>query len=235
MTNENLAALINRANGFSGPQIVFTRPLAANVYLATAWLAAPSLTNRAASSPHGYDLYLIRSAGGVFVGAVLDMVEDLHWLVSKPFRGHGWLTKALRQVILPHLLQTREQQTITISRDLDAVDRESSEKVARSVGFVLLEENVHERTFAFRAVEPLPKLPEPAVVVSNMTEERLEALQQQLAHHAACLRLIQAEIIWTLADGPVSEELGDVAEELHGCASHLERLWFTKGPQSATL
>jgi len=226
MNDDTLTQLINRANGLPGPQIIFTRPLAANVHVALAWLAAPSLADRAHRTANGYNIYLIQNAAGVFAAAVLDMGEDLHWLVRKPFRGQGWLTNALRQVILPHLLQSRERQIISISKGLDVADRLASEKVARDTGFVLLEDSAHERKFAFQPTEAQPEMPELTQVKPTMTEERLEELQHQLAYHAACLRLIQAEVAWTLAEGPVSEGLGDLAEEIQDHAGRLETVWF---------
>ncbi len=232
MTDENLTALINRANGYPGPQIVFTRPLIANVHLAKAWLAEPSPTQRVSGSFSGYDLYLIQNSAGVFVGVVLDMENDLHWLVRRPFRGQGWLTTALREVILPHLLQTRAQQTIciSISCGLDVADRQASERVAADVGFVLLEAGADEHTFVYQPAEPPAEVPAPAPVMPTMTEERLEGLRQQLAYHAASLRLLQAEVAWTLADDSVSDALGDLAEDVQAQADYLERQWFGKSP-----
>ena len=128
MTDETLSSFIDRANGLPGPQIVFTRPLLANVHQARAWRAAPTPTDEVSPIDKGYWLYLVQNPAQQFVAAVLDMGEDLHWLVQSPFRGQGHLTQALASVILPYLLQEREQQRITVSRGLGSKVYQASKK-----------------------------------------------------------------------------------------------------------
>lgn len=231
MTEATLSSFIDRANGLSGPEIVFTRPLTANVHLARAWQVAPTPTDEVRHIDYGYGLYLIQNQAQQFVAAVLDMGEDLHWLVQPPFRGQGHLTQALRSVILPHLLQDREQQRITISRGLEAEAYLASEKVARMTGFELLEASPLESIFIYKA-----PFPEPTTffegVNQPLAQGRLQVLRQQLAYHAACLRQMKAEIELSLGNSFFTDGLDDLAAEVHDQVGQLEKHWAAAQPDA---
>ena len=59
----------------------------------------------------------IKNKENQYVGIVLVMCNDLHWHLKKEHRGKGYLSVALNEIILPHLLTEREEQYITISRN----------------------------------------------------------------------------------------------------------------------
>jgi hypothetical protein len=231
MTDETLSSFIDRANELPGPEIVFTRPLTANVYLARAWRAAPDPTDKVWPIDYGYGLYLIQNPAQRFVAAVLDMGEDLHWLVQPSFRGQGYLTQALRSVILPHLLQNREQQRITISRGLGTEAFLASEKVARTAGFELLEASPIESIFIHKALSI-----EPIIFFEGVNQPlargRMQALRQQFTYHAACLRQMKAEIELSLGNSFFTDCLDDLAAEVHNQKDQLEKHWAAAQPDT---
>ena len=231
MTDETLSRFVDRANGLLGPEIVFTRPLTANVHLARAWRATPSPTDKVEPIDYGYGLYLIQNPEQRFVAAVLDMGEDLHWLVQPPFRGQGYLTQALRSVILPHLLQDREQQRITISRGLGAKAYQASEKVARTAGFEQFEASPQESVFIHKA-----SFPETTTffegVNQPLAQGRMQTLRQQFAYHAACLRQMNAEIELSLGNSFFTDGLDDLAAEVHNQAGQLKKHWTAAQPDA---
>ena len=61
-------------------------------------------------------LYLIKDVEGRYVGLVEDRgSSDLHWYTLPGYRRKGYLSTALREVILPHLFLNRSEKMITIS------------------------------------------------------------------------------------------------------------------------
>jgi hypothetical protein len=190
---------------------------------------APSPTAPVASNDEGYFLYLILNAEQVYIAAVLDMSDDLHWLVQPMFRGRGHLTTALRAVILPHLLKQRKQQRITINRGIGLKSFNASEKVARAAGFELTEQTEHNSTFTFKLVEhdPIPSFPG---IDRPISEARMHELRQEFAYHATCLRHMQAEIESRLGSGSYTESLLDLAEEVQDQTWRWENYWQSKQP-----
>lgn len=224
MTDETLSSFIDRANGLPGPQVVFTQPLMANVHRARAWRAAPAPTDKVSPIDEGYWLYLVQNPAQQFVAAVLDMGEDLHWLVQPPFRGQGHLTQALTSVILPHLLQDRGKQRITISRGLCSKAYQASKKVAYAVGFELLNETAQESILLFK--RPHSHQEAPSTGISQpLAQQRMHELRQQLAYHAACIRQMKAEIELGVGNSSFTEGLDDLTGDIYDQVWQLEKHW----------
>jgi hypothetical protein len=81
-------------------------------------------------------IYFIKNAKNKYVGIVEDGGNDLHWYILPYNRGNGHLTKALREVILPHLLRDRDTQRITINEGFIGKKMAiASERIALCLGF----------------------------------------------------------------------------------------------------
>lgn len=225
MTNENLVALINRANGQAGEQVLFIRPLTDSVHWAKAWHTTPVL-NDTTAYVHGYSVYLIRNPELQYVGIVLDMGEsDLHWLVLPEHRGNGYLSTALREVILPHLLQERETQRITISRNFGPEALEASERVARAAGFVpepVAEEEEESQVAMRYTPADVGALPTFTGQTQLLSDARLQQLRYHFAYHANSLRLLAAEIDMQLGDTEFTEHINDLANQVHSLGLETE-------------
>ena len=136
MKPETIKKLINRLNSNIRQELFHIRPLTEKVVFAKVWTEKPKPTNRFGQNVGPNDFYFIKNEMGIYVAAVLDMVEDLHWYVLPEYRGKGYLTSALKEVILFHLFKTRDKQRITISDLIGENNFNASEKVALKVGFV---------------------------------------------------------------------------------------------------
>lgn len=225
MSNETLIDLIDRANGRPGEQVLFIRPLTDSVHLAKAWLKPPALLDTTAII-NGFPLYLIRNPEQRYVGVVLDMGEaDLHWLVLPAYRGKGYLSAALREVVLPHLLQERETQRISISRNFGVKVFEASKRVAQAAGFVLEPKSEMDEqnqvTMRYTPADPgeLPIFDGRHRLIS---EERLQQLRHHFAFHANCLRVLGAEIEMQLGDFEFAEHISDLANQVHSLGVETE-------------
>lgn len=106
-------------------------------------------------------IYFIKDGGGVYVGGVLDLGElDLHWVILPERRKRGYLTKAMREYILPHIFQNREIQIIEINGGgIDKENCAASTKVALALGFKEFFHNDHISYFELKAVDFFQRTP----------------------------------------------------------------------------
>ncbi|MGV3540287.1 MAG: hypothetical protein ACO1OQ_10775 [Rufibacter sp.] len=99
---------------------------------------------------YNHEIFFIKNEAGTFVSAVQNGgVEDLHWYVLHNFRKNGYLTIALKDTILPYLLQENLYQRITISRGV-AEDVSASTRVAKLAGFFLEHTTKEKDTYIIR-------------------------------------------------------------------------------------
>ena len=82
-------------------------------------------------------VYFIKDGSGVYVGGVHNGGwTDLHWVMLPEYRKMGYLTKAMKEYILPHILREREVQQITIDGGwIGKENFNASSKVALALGF----------------------------------------------------------------------------------------------------
>ena len=98
--------------------------------------------------------YFIKNAKNKYVGIVQDGGNDLHWYILPHHRGNGYLTNALRETILPHLLIDKVSQCITINEGhISKKMADASEKVALSVGFKKIWDKDHSKIFILNKSE----------------------------------------------------------------------------------
>lgn len=136
MTNESLAYIIgyfNRGNISDG---ITLKEIGINVILAE----IPASFGQRKSTFEKNNLttlkhFLISNEDKKYVGIVHDMVSDLHWYVTKANRKKGYLTNALKKIILPYLSKSRVYQDLSFVKDFCGEYYESSKKVAKKLGF----------------------------------------------------------------------------------------------------
>ena len=111
MTHDTIEQLIDALNCGEMRDRVFLAHLSAQVDFAKVWLEEP---RGGIGFEESYNFFFVKNEQGIYVGAVLDMGNDLHILVKEAFRGEGHLTKAIHETILPKLYQSgRKKQRIT--------------------------------------------------------------------------------------------------------------------------
>ncbi|WP_139926350.1 hypothetical protein [Hymenobacter sp. DG01] len=227
MTHETLHSVLARANGGDGPEILILRPLTESVVWASLWLEAPR-PDQTDRRQHGSKVYLIRNELQEYVGIVLDHgPADLHVYVPPQHRGHHYMSKALREVILPHLfLDGREVQHITISRNFGRKTFEAAQNAALAAGFVPVhraeDEEQNIATLEFTPVNP-DDMPYYPGTDTEPSAERLQQIKRQLAYHASCLQLLSDEVAMHLADDFLPEEIEELAIDVHGLYDKIQR------------
>jgi len=136
MKDETIQSLINQLNNSSGHASIYTREISNNVDLAKVWLEEPKIDDNIIGNFDSYTFYFIKNETKNYVGAVLDMYQDLHWYIAPKQRKLGHLTKSLFESILPYIFYERDSQRITISSDLIGESNYTNSKsVAIKLGF----------------------------------------------------------------------------------------------------
>jgi hypothetical protein len=154
MNKKEIISYINRINSGKLNETIFCRPISKNVLFAKVWKSKPKLNCDRLEHLSPFTFFFIKNAEGVCVGAVLDMNQDLHWVVLKKYRGQGFLTQSLLNVILPYisLMMDRDEQQITISlNEIGIFNYQKSKQVALSVGFRPIDNE--EKVFSLNLLE----------------------------------------------------------------------------------
>ena len=137
MTDKEIKRLVNKLNKGVKTDLIQRRALAETVEFAKVWMKRPDPKDDISNRWGPSEFYLIKNKDGTYVSAVLVMLNNLHWYVLNQYRGKGFLSKALRETILYHLLQ-QKREGISISIDKSVIGEKnyiSSERVALKVGF----------------------------------------------------------------------------------------------------
>lgn len=223
MTDKTLKKLIDKLNNGNTGGLIHLRPFSENVDYGRVWLNAPKKTDRIVHPDGPFSFYFIKNEDGRYVATVLDMSTDLHWFVDRKFRKRGYLTNAMKMTILPHLLQSRERQRITIDESqIGKQNYLSSKGVALKLGF---EQAENEWEFFLQAdridcdihICGENRLPQ---------QERMEQLKKEINYLGRSLWIIQTEIEMGLGESCLTEELLGLAEEVKGYASKVEDVWW---------
>jgi|GEM_PF-401243 len=148
MKEEEIKKYIDKLNNREAKETIFLRRLNVSVDLARVWEKEPQLNDNTSISTPSYRFFFIRDENNKYVGAVLDMYKDLFWYVLKEERKKGYLTKALKEAIIPYLFydefNERDEQRITINKGIGKVNYNNSRKVAEGLGFVPINEDESE-------------------------------------------------------------------------------------------
>lgn len=132
MSDETLDELIQQLNSKKTKELIFIRPLGATVDLAKVWSKKPKPLVQKFFSDRENIIYFIKNEAGVYVGAVYDMKNNLHWYILSAYRKQGHLTRALKEFIFPFMFQSTEEIKISITCGVLSA---ASESVALNAGF----------------------------------------------------------------------------------------------------
>ena len=212
MTDKELTSYINRINQNKYKDTIFLRQIGNNVMLAKVWKNKPKANDNRLEHLKPFTIFFINNNDGFCIGAVLDMGQDLHWLIIKKHRGQGYLTRSMRELILPYLRfkMDREEQQITISKNaIGTLNYNKSKKVALSLGFSPTKDeenqfsiNLLDQDFNTNSIEEL-----------NLTfeAEHLKSLQNKFMFHFKNLEMISNELQMNFGnDMELSEYLDEI-------------------------
>jgi len=209
-------------NKFAG--ILITRRLSEKVQLAKIWAAPLSPDENIPP----IQAYLVQKEKQ-YIGLVIEEDEGPYAFMRPAFRKKGFMSNALRQVILPHMLQQKPLLRLYLSAAKLGSDRQLNfaKKLALSVGFELLK----EEPGSLRLVLDASRLKEHVFIKGEnerLPKERLNALKKQIRYAASVLSMVQTELEYKRGISGYSEELGDWIKALFLHADKLEHAWFDK-------
>ena len=85
ITYFHLSSIITSLNSNKLQDRIFRRQISSNVEYAFYWKKQPSINDKVGENNSPYNIYLIKN-NKKYVGAVLDMIGDLHWFVQVKYR-----------------------------------------------------------------------------------------------------------------------------------------------------
>jgi hypothetical protein len=229
MTDAELELMLDSLNKKDAAALVFLTPLSAAVDYGKAWAHYP-LPGLVSYEPQ--KVYCIKNNDGIYVAVVLNIGENLHWLVGRKHRRHGYLPAALKDCILPHLFQYRRIQRLLINRhSVEEGAFDASVKIALKAGFVPVTADADGSSFmATYAGSSFDKnFREPGHI--TISKERIVALKKQMNFIAQSLLLVQTEIEIKRGVSKYSEKLKDLSNDIYRNMDRLDSVCLNQVPQ----
>lgn len=222
MTKEKLKSFIDRLNKNKTDGLLHLRPLSATVDFAKIWTKKPKPIDDISFPDGPKKFYFIKNLDGIFVATVYDMDWGLQWFVDTKHRRNGHIVKAMKETILFHLFQDREEQRITINKnEIGEKNFIASQKVALELGFVKTDNNDYMLSKSKYHTDK-------SIFGQNtqLTEGRIKELKRQVNYLGRSLWVIQSEIEMKLGDTDYAKELKKLVDEIKIHTLQLEDAWF---------
>lgn len=221
MTEREIRKYIDRLNKGKGQESIFTRSISETVEVAKVWFEQPKTSDSVIGNFSPYRFFFIKNTLGIYIGAVLDMDSDLHWYIIPKERKQGYLTKSLKETILPYLFYERENQRVTIGEGIGEKNCNNSKKVALNLGFK--SNNLEQSEFLLNKSEfdwGSENLNESVKVIGD---ERIEILRKRISYASKILLKISDELQMAYDD---DKELSQVSEEVNKYTWKIEDLMW---------
>lgn len=146
MSEREISKYINRLNKGNIEESIFIRPISNSVVVAKVWAEQPKITDRISWNIDSFRFFFIKNELNVYIGAILEMENDLHWYISPKYRKKGYLTTALKESIIPYLFKD-DIESLKITIEKNAIGKKNylnSKSVASNIGFKSINENETE-------------------------------------------------------------------------------------------
>jgi hypothetical protein len=194
MTAKSITTIINGLNKNPNYRNCIKHSISNTVDLAHIWIENSICKH----SPKTF--FLIKN-DHEYVGAVVDMGTDLHWVVLPKYRKKGHLTKALKETILPYIFihLERENQTISIKEsEIGKKNFQHSLNTALQVGFSKVDNNnyiLEEDDFDY-SNEKLD------IKYKGLADEEIDCISKELKDIAKRVSIINSRIELSLGQSP---------------------------------
>lgn len=211
MTIREIRKYINRLNSGKSKDLIFVRPISKYVDFAKVWDKQPNIKDNVDTSIDSYNFFFLRNEQNKYVGAVQDGGNDLHWYVVPQSRKQGYLTRALKESILPYIFtRVRDSQRITIEKNsIGENNYINSKKVAYNLGFKA--KNEEETEFYLTKPEFNWGYNNINEKNTNISSERFDELRKRAFYASKILLKISDELLMSLDD---DKELKKLASEV---------------------
>ncbi|MCF3109594.1 hypothetical protein LL912_12505 [Niabella sp. CC-SYL272] len=194
---------------------LFIRPLSESVHYGLAW---PEPGEEVAHSGivNPRILYFIMQDASP-VGAVELLEANLDCFMFPVYRKKGIFSKAMKSVILPHILQQKPLQRLQIGRSEHNERKfEVLKKIFVSLGFVILREDSELRMVIDASRKPVGRF----IAGDNkaLSAERKDSMRKEFLWIAYRLTLIRSELELQEGISYLSEDIGEIIKRLsaHG-------------------
>jgi hypothetical protein len=177
MTEKTISHIIRALNKPNPKFFIAEQPIGFDVHFGLVWI---DLDFKKTGNHEPKKFYFIGDGRGKFVGADYNMVGGLHWYIEPKSRKKGYLSKALKSVILPHLALSGAKQEISIDREvIREKNYQDSLNVALKAGF-RIKRGTDRPTICIQDLKPYKKVPL-ALTLIGMDWERLTILRQEMS------------------------------------------------------
>lgn len=196
MSEALIISIINKLNRYPNYKQCIKHSISENVEFAHIWIENCRLKD----SPKSF--FLIKK-DNKYVGAVLDMITDLHWVILPKYRRKGYLTIALKEAIIPYLFSVVEKEELTISINklqLSKENYDNSLNTALKVGFKKVDDTtfiLEEHDFDF-SNEKLD------IKHVGLADGEIEAIYKELKAIAKKVSIINSKLEISLGQSPAN-------------------------------
>ncbi|NEV93449.1 hypothetical protein G3567_04700 [Psychroflexus sp. YR1-1] len=200
MTDDTIKGFIDQLNKEESTESIFTRQISENVDIAKVWEEQTTESDQIAMYTGSYSFFFIKNQSNEYVGAILDMIRDLHWYIIPKFRKQGYLSKALKETVLPYLfIEGRDTQRVTINKkDIGETNYQNSKNVALGLGFKSI--NTEETEFELQESDYNWDNESIFEVNSKVDPERFKVLRKRALYAYRLLSKISDELLMTVDD-----------------------------------
>lgn len=209
MTEREIRKYINRLNNGKASESIFTRQISEYVDVAMVWSEQPKITDTIIGNFSSNRFFFIKNDLNEYVGAVLDMSNDLHWYIVPKHRKKGHLTNALKESILPYIFyDERETQRLTIDFEMIEEKKYSDSKsVAIKLGFKAINET--ETEFKLNKTDFNWEYENLNEMNSNIDSDRFEELKKRAFFAYKTLYKISDELLMTVDNDKCLKEVAN--------------------------
>ncbi|UFH34432.1 GNAT family N-acetyltransferase [Flavobacterium acetivorans] len=194
MSEESIISIINILNRNPNYKNCIKHLISKNVDFAHIWIE----NSRLKHSPKPF--FLIKK-DTKYVGAVLDMKIDLHWVILPEHRKNGYLTTALKEAIIPYLFSVVEREELKISingLEIGNENYDNSLSTALKVGFKKVDDTTYileERDFDFSNEEL-------DIKYKGLADDEIEGICKELNAIAKKVSIINSKIELSMGQSP---------------------------------
>lgn len=202
--------------------LIFLKKISPQVDYAYVWERMPKELENNEQWP--YKFYFIKNTDEKYVAAILDTgSRNLYWYVLAKFRKQGFIVKAMKNIILEHLFESREEQFITINPK-NGSENLASQRVAELLGFKPVANSKRKNEYSLKYQKTIHK---PIGINYKIGKERIDEIMNIVKSLAVRLRMIHSELLQAYGDFECFQNMEWLSEELFKSARNVvEEAWY---------
>lgn len=209
MTEKSIIAILNGLNRNPNYRNCIKHSISKDVELAHIWIEKSIYK-------HSPKTFFLIKKDNEYVGAVLDMNSDLHWVILPKYRKKGNLTNALKEAIIPYLFSVvgREALNISINElEIGKKNYDNSLITALKVGF----KKVDDKNFILEQNDFDFSNEELDINHKGLSDVEIEDICKELKAIAKKVSIINSKLEISLGQSPanyMTPSLDDMSHKL---------------------